>query len=113
MQNLLSQTVRITGGELEAKIFKTICAAFVVCMCMYVYVVGQTTFSVIERKELENDSQVLMSYISSLELDYLSKSSTVTLALAHERGFIDVSPQAFASRIETPRMLSVLSNNEL
>jgi len=75
--------------------------------------VGQTTFSVIERKELENDSQVLSSYISSLELDYLSKSSTVTLALAHERGFIDVVPQAFASRITAPRMLSMLSNNEL
>lgn len=113
MQNLLSQTVRIAGGELEAKIFKAICVAFALCICVYVYVVAQTTFSVIERKELENSSQALVSYISSLELDYLSKSSTVTLALAHERGFIDVNPQAFASRVEKPRMLSVLSNNEL
>jgi hypothetical protein len=113
MQQLLSKVTIAHGGELEAKIFKAICIAFAACICIYVYLVGQTTLSVIERKELESDAQVLVSHISSLELDYLSKSSMVTLTLAHERGFMDVNPQAFAARLPALRTLSVLSNNEL
>ncbi len=63
----------------------------------YLYVVGAITFSVVERKGLEESTKTLLSDISAEELKYLSKEKELTKDLAFEEGFITASSIAFTS----------------
>jgi hypothetical protein len=54
----------------------------------YLYVVGAITFSVIERKGLEESTKVLASDISMQELGYLKAEKTLTKETAYLSGFV-------------------------
>lgn len=63
----------------------------------YLYVVGAITFSVVERKGLEESTKTLLSDISGEELKYLSKEKELTKELAFQEGFVSASSIAFTS----------------
>lgn len=64
----------------------------------YLYVVGAITFSVIERKGLEESTKILASDISMQELEYLKVEKTLTKETAYLSGFVQPSSIAFTTQ---------------
>ncbi len=64
----------------------------------YLYVVGAITFSVIERKGLEESTKVLASDISMQELEYLKAEKTLTKETAYLSGFIEPASITFTAQ---------------
>ena len=64
----------------------------------YMYVVGAITFSVIERKGLEESTKTLLSDISMQELRYLEQEKGLTKEVAYGSGLVDASSLAFTSQ---------------
>ncbi|MFZ2072321.1 MAG: hypothetical protein WA101_01785 [Minisyncoccia bacterium] len=63
----------------------------------YVLFLGNMIFSIVERKTLEADARSLSNEIGDLELQYLSASNKVDLALAESMGFKEIKAK-FATR---------------
>jgi hypothetical protein len=64
----------------------------------YMYLVGSITFSVVERKGLEESTRILTSDISMYELKYLSKEKHLTKELAYTNGFVDAPSITFTTQ---------------
>jgi hypothetical protein len=64
----------------------------------YMYVVGAITFSVIERKGLEESTRTLLSDISMQELQYLGQEKGLTKDVAYSSGLVDAPSLAFTSQ---------------
>ncbi len=64
----------------------------------YLYLVGAITFSVIERKGLEENTKNLVSDISMQELKYLAKEKELTKERAYLSGFVEPSSIAFTTQ---------------
>lgn len=64
----------------------------------YMYVVGAITFSVIERKGLEESTRTLLSDISMQELQYLGQEKGLTKQAAYSTGLVDAPSLAFTSQ---------------
>lgn len=69
-----------------------------VLFACYLYVVGAITFSVIERKGLEESTKVLASDISMQELVYLKAEKTLTKEVAYLSGFVQPASIAFTTQ---------------
>ena len=64
----------------------------------YIYFVGSITFSVIERKSLEESTRSLLSDISMQELRYLSEEKQLTKEFAYSSGFVEPSSITFTTQ---------------
>ena len=60
----------------------------------YVYLVKSSVFAVAERRDNEEKISQLEAEVSTLETDYLARSSQVTLELAKSLGYVDATSQA-------------------
>ncbi len=63
----------------------------------YLYIVGAITFSVVERKGLEESTKKLASDISLEELNYLAQEKMLTKEVALSSGFVEAPSIAFTS----------------
>ncbi len=63
----------------------------------YMYVVGAITFSVVERKGLEETNKSLLSDIGMQELHYLSQEKQLTKAMAYSSGLVDAPSLVFTT----------------
>lgn len=64
---------------------------------LYVLLLGNMVWNIVERKAMEKKSYALASEIGVLELDYLALSSKVDVKLSYEMGFKEIKPN-FATR---------------
>lgn len=64
----------------------------------YLYIIGAITFSVIERKGLEESTKVLASEISMQELEYLKMEKTLTKETGYLNGFVQPESIAFTTQ---------------
>ena len=71
----------------------------------YLYVIGAITFSVVERKGLEESTKGLLSNISVEELQYLKQEKGLTKEMAYASGLINASTLVF-----TPQQRAVAWN---
>lgn len=53
----------------------------------YILLLGDIIFNIIERRALEADARIISNEVAGLELQYLSASDTIDLALAKSMGF--------------------------
>lgn len=63
----------------------------------YIYVVGAITFSVVERKGLEESNKRLLSDIGMQELRYLAHEKQLTKEQAYSTGLIDAPRLVFTT----------------
>lgn len=75
---------------------------------LYILIVGNTIFNVVARQGLGTQERTLSNEVGSLELQYLSASSKIDLALSTEMGFKEAKTQ-FAVR-KAVGTLSIASN---
>lgn len=64
----------------------------------YIYLVGAITFSIVERKGLEESNKTLISDIGMHELQYLSMEKSLTKELAYSTGFVDAASLVFTTQ---------------
>ena len=72
-----------TENNLEKKLFSFSLILFLILGIMYLYFVGDTTFNIIKRKEINNNTQSISSEIRELELEYLTLNQKINLNLAY------------------------------
>ena len=64
---------------------------------LYVFLLGNMVWNIIERKALEVEARTLGSEVADLEQNYLALSNKVDLSFSHSLGFKEIQP-TFATR---------------
>jgi len=93
------QNVNIMNNniEVEKNIFNTMIFIFMALVLFYVLILGNTVFSIIERRTLEKEMVSLSNEISGLEASYLAISNSVDMNLSSTMGFKETKA-TFATR---------------
>ena len=91
------KTVLSQFEEYDRRIFWGFVTLLSVSLAVYVYFLSMSVFAVIERKGAESRSSKINSHMSSLESQYVTLDKHIDLALAHERGFADISVPKYLS----------------
>lgn len=86
------------SGNLEKRMLAAIYWSFGALAIVYVLILGNMIWNIVERNSLEARARVLLSDMGELELSYLSLSSKVSPELGLSMGFKEVSNKQFATR---------------
>lgn len=82
----------------EKTIFWSLLAVLVLCAGFYMYCINATVHNVVARQNLEAEGSSLILSIGSKEFEYISKRNSITIAMARELGFKDVSAKSYISK---------------
>ncbi|HEY4513426.1 MAG TPA: hypothetical protein VJH06_02855 [Candidatus Paceibacterota bacterium] len=77
---------------------------------LYMLILGNTVFNIVERRSLEKEALALGNEVSELELSYLSVLSSIDMAMSFEMGFKEAKA-TFATR--KPLGSLKIANNEI
>lgn len=96
MKKITNNILSFSGYGTVLRRMTTYCfvGAGVMFAC-YIYLVGSITFSVVERKGLEETNKHLLSDIGMHELQYLAKEKQLTKEVAYSTGLIDAPSLVF------------------
>lgn len=92
-------------------IFWFLIAAIVLSIGFYLYFLGHSVWSVVERQKAEKSVAGIESGIEKLETNYLNLKARVTTELAQSKGFTNVSSAIYISRKAIGKGLTL--NNEI
>ena len=93
--------------EHDRKIFWTLSMLLFVLLAFYIYFLSISVYSVVSRKNAEAETSSLNAHIAGLESTYAVLDKNISLALAHERGFIDITVPKYLSGEESQTALSL------
>ncbi len=115
------QNVNIMNNniEIEKNILYTMIIIFATLVLLYVLILGNTVFSIVERRTLEKEMLSLTNEVGDLEVSYLAVSNSVDTNLSSTMGFKETKA-TFATRkalgfnVSTDHLGSIkLANNEI
>ncbi len=95
--NSLVSNTNIIGHDVEKLTLRFILWSFAVLALIYVILLGNMVFNIVERKSFEISARTLSNEVGSLELQYLSLSNGIDLAFSHSLGFKEAKA-SFATR---------------
>jgi len=98
----------VNNNNLGKRIFHILSFALGTLALLYVLILGNMIFNVVARQGLDVHARALSNEVGDLELQYLSMSSKIDLALSSEMGFKEGKTQ-FAVR-KPIGALSITSN---
>ena len=101
------KTVLAQFEEHDRRIFWGFVALLVMSLAVYVYFLSMSVYAVVERKGAESHSNKINSHLSQLETEYVALDKQIDLALAHERGFADISVPKYLSTKSPEKTLSI------
>ncbi len=87
----------IDSGNLQKRIFSMMLWTLGFLAFVYVLLLGNMVFNIVERKAFEGRALTLSNEVGNLELKYLSESQKVDLNLAYSLGFKEIK-KTFANR---------------
>jgi hypothetical protein len=94
--------------EYDRRIFWILSAFFFAALLCYLYFLSVSVYAVVSRKSAEQEMMSVSSRITELETSYAELDKHIDLALAHERGFVDVGvPEYVSLRAHTETALSL------
>lgn len=73
---------------------------------MYGFLINKTIMNVVARQNSEKEIASLSSAVGDLEFKYMNLKSSITLELAHGKGFQDNLPSRFLSRTSPAKTLT-------
>jgi hypothetical protein len=73
---------------------------------LYVYLVNKTIMNVVAREQTQQTMSSLSTVIGGLEFKYMTLKNSVTLDLAHAKGFQDFTPTTFLAEQKSAATLS-------
>ncbi len=85
-------------------------ALLVSLFALYVYLVNRTVMNVVAREQTGRTVATLSTSIGGLEFKYITLKDSITLDLAHEKGFMDFSPTTFLAQQKPAATLSFNSS---
>lgn len=77
---------------------------------LYGVLVRSAVLNVVEREQVEAEITRLVTHIGELEFDYIDQKNDVTIDLAYEMGYSDITDTSYISRNSA---VSVLSYNQV
>ena len=83
--------------DLRSKIFYSLMIGFGVFSLLYVFVLGNMVFNIIERKTVELDIRNSLNEVANLEADYMTLVNNIDKNSSVVFGFVEVKP-VFATR---------------
>lgn len=108
-----TNSVSVTyGGHASMKMLKMMLVSLVGLALVYVVVLGNMVWNIIERKSLEAEARNLSNDVAQLELDYLKASSKIDLEFSYAQGFKEVEKE-FAVRKDTALSLNKINGKKL
>ena len=87
----------VNNSNLHARILHSLFFCVSALAILYVVIIGNMVFNIIERRSLEADARNLSNEVGDMELTYLTLSNKVDLALGHSLGFKEAKA-TFATR---------------
>ncbi len=85
-----------TFNNIEKNTFTILIITIFLSVFLYVYFISTSVVSVVQRKSIEIETQVLSSSVGELESEYISLSKNITLSYARSLGFIEPEDVSFA-----------------
>jgi hypothetical protein len=109
---MYAKNVNIIDNNIEAQkmILSTMFYILGGLALVYVLILGNTVVNIVQRRALEKQELTLSNEVSSMELSYLSLTSSVDLALSTSMGFKQTKA-TFATRRSLGSLK--LANNEI
>ena len=87
----------VDNDNLERRVLNFMLLSLGLLGLIYVLILGNMIFNIVERKALEARAHTLQSEVADLELNYLGASNKVDLGLAQVMGFKETAVK-FATR---------------
>jgi len=93
------QNVNIMNNNIAVRkvAFNIMLAVLGTLALLYVLILGNMVFNIVQRRSLEKEALTLSNEVSDLELSYLSVSGSVDPALANSMGFV-AAKEIYATR---------------
>lgn len=111
-QNLSNVRV-VNNNNLQVRILHAMLFSMSALAILYVVILGNMVFNIIERRALEADARSLSNEVGDMELTYLTLSNKVDLALGHSLGFKEAKA-TFATRKAVGTLNGIkVANNDL
>lgn len=100
-----------TIGKMERNLFYIFFAATVLFLSAYLYLVNQSVFNIVARKQAEEKIGELRMTVAGIEAEYLSiAKQEITPDNAYALGFKDISEEQTYARAKRSVTLSMASN---
>lgn len=93
----ISNVSIINNNNIERHVLNIMIWSFGTLALLYILFLGNMVFNIVERRNLEKDVRTISSEVQDLELNYLSMSSKLDLALSQSMGFKEIA-KSFAIR---------------
>jgi len=77
----------MNNGNVKKHILNIMLLSLGMLALCYIFLLGNIVFNIVERRVLEADARILSNEVADLELQYLSTSDKIDLALAKSMGF--------------------------
>ena len=87
----------VNNYDMQKRIFNIMVWSLGILALIYILILGNMVFNIIERRALDTQARSLSNEIGNLELQYLSASDKIDLALAESLGFKETKAK-FANR---------------
>ena len=87
IKNYAGNIAVIHDVHLRNKMFRFLMFAFGFLCIVYVVLLANMVFNIVERRTFETQAKILSNEVSSLELNYLALSGKVDLVASHALGF--------------------------
>lgn len=89
--------------------FWSLVVVFSFCLFSYGYLVRGAIVNIVARQNMESEILALNSNVIKLESEYIKLKNSITLELAQNMGFVNVSAQKFVTKAVKSPGLSVLT----
>lgn len=106
------KSVLLQFEEHDRRIFWIFVVFFVFSLSLYIYFLGVSVFAVIERKGAEQRSASITANVMSLESRYVEMSKKIDLALAHERGFVEITAPVYINGTQKGETLTIRTTRD-
>jgi hypothetical protein len=95
--NSYTRSTSMVNSVINKRLFAIMVWCLIVLALCYALFLGNMVFNILERKTFEADARTISNEIGNLELQYLSASNKIDLALAESLGFKEIKAK-FATR---------------
>ena len=90
--------VNVIDYDVKKRLLHFLLIVLGVLALSYVFILTNMVWSVVERRALTNEVQLLSSEVGDLELKYLSLSNSIDTTLSSSMGFKEIIKPNFATR---------------
>ena len=91
-------TQKIQQLNTKKNIFRALVAVAIVSAGMYLFFMNNAVFNALERERAGREISTVSAEVADMEQSYLSLKNNITLAVAYERGFKEVSHISYVSK---------------